>query len=100
MNVNNAYINATLKEPIYMNQIQGYIQKGNNYVLKLKKAMYRLKQSSRAWYKCLSSVLTKLGFQKSNSDTPVLYRHAGKGFAIITVTVDDLTITTPQDVIL
>ena len=88
--------NATLKEPIYMKQPQGYIQKGDNYVLKLKKAMYGLKQSSRAWYKCLSLALMKLGFQKSNSDAAVFYRHGGKGFVIIAVTVDDLTITTPQ----
>ena len=52
MDVDNAYINAILKEPIYMKQPQGYIQKGDDYVLKLKKAMYRLKQSGRAWYKC------------------------------------------------
>ena len=100
MDVNNAYINATLKEPICMKQPQGYIQKGNDYVLKLKKAIYGLKQSGRAWYKFPSSALMKLGFQKSNSDAAVFYRHGGKGFAIIAVAVDDLTITTPQDVIL
>ena len=87
MDVNNAYTNATLEEPIYMKQPQGYIQKGDDYVLKLKKAMYELKQSSRAWYKCLSSALTKLGFQKPNSDTAVFYRHGEKGFAIIAVTI-------------
>ena len=83
-----------------MKQPQGYIEKSKEHVLKLKKAMYGLKQLGRAWYKCLSSVLMKLGFQKSNSDAAVFYRHEGKGFAIIAVAVDDLTITTPQESIL
>ena len=42
----------------------------------------------------------KLGFQKSISDAAVFYRHRGKGFAIIAVTIDDLTITATQDIIL
>ena len=100
MDVDNAYVNANLNEPIYMKQPQGYIEKSEEHVLKLKKAMYGLKQSGRAWYKCLSSALMKSGFQKSNSDAAVFYRHGGKGFVIIAVAVDDLTITMPWESIL
>ena len=45
MDVYNAYVNADLEEPIYMQQPPGYIQQSNQHVLKLKKAMYGLKQS-------------------------------------------------------
>ena len=55
--------------------------------------MYGLKQSGRAWYKCLSTAMDKIGFSKSKSDGAVFYRHAGKGFAIVAVAVDDLMIT-------
>ena len=45
MDVYNAYVNADLEEPIYMQQPQGYIQESDQHVLKLNKAMYGLKQS-------------------------------------------------------
>ena len=45
MDVYNAYMDADLEEAIYMRQPPGYIKKGDQYVFKLKKAMYRLKQS-------------------------------------------------------
>ena len=59
--------------------------------------MYGLKQSGQAWYKCLSSAMDKISFTKSRSDGAVFYRHGGKGFAIIAVAVDNLTITAIND---
>ena len=97
MDVYNAHVNADLDEPLYMRQPPGYIIQSNQHVLKLKKAMYRLKQFGRAWYKCLSTAMNKIGFTKSRSDTVVFYRHNGKGFAIIAVAVDDLTMTATND---
>ena len=97
MDVYNAYVNADLDKTIYMQQPQGYIQVSNQHVLKLNKAMYGLKQSGRAEYKCLSTAMDKIGFSKSKSDGAVFYRHARKGFAIIAVAVDDLTITAKND---
>ena len=41
--------------------------------------------------------MDKIGFSKSKSDRAVFYRHARKGFAIIAVAVDDLTITAKDD---
>ena len=48
-------------------------------------------------YKCLSTTMDKIRFSKSKSDGAVFYRHAGKGFAIIAVAVDDLMITAKND---
>ena len=97
MDVYNADVNADLDEPIYMRQPQGYIQVSDQHILKLNKAMYSLKQSGRAWYKCLSTAMDKISFSKSKSDGAVFYRHARKGFVIIAVAVDDLTITAKND---
>ena len=97
MDVYNAYVNADLEEAIYMRQPPEYIKKGNQYILKLKKAMYRLKRLGWAWYKCLSSAMNKISFTKSKSDAAVFYRHGEKGFVIIVVAVDDLTITAIND---
>ena len=59
--------------------------------------MYGLKQSGRAWYKCLSAAMNWIGFTKSKSNAAVFYRHSGKGFANIAVVVDDLTMTGTND---
>ena len=96
MDVDNAYLNASLQEPIYMKQPDGYYQGTNQHVLLLKKCLYGLKQSGREWYKCLSTALSSIGFQKSCSDAAVFFRHGEKGHAIIGVAVDDLTITAPN----
>ena len=69
----------------------------NQHILKLNKAMYSFKQLGRAWYKCLSTAMDKIGLSKSKSDGAVFYRHARKEFAIIAIAVDDLTITTKND---
>ena len=49
---------------------------------------------------CLSAALIYIGFQKSQSDAAVFYRHGRKGFVIITVAVDDLMITAINDTVL
>ena len=97
MDVNNPYMNADLDERIYMRQPLRYIQQGDQYILKLKKAMYGLKQSGQAWYNCLSTAMHKIGFSRSKSDAAVFYRHGDKGLAIIAVAVENLTITAIND---
>ena len=37
--------------------------------------------------------MNKIGSSKSISDAAVFYRHSGKGFVIIAMAIDDLTIT-------
>ena len=41
--------------------------------------------------------MNKIGFTKSKSDAAVFHRHNGKGFVIIAVAVDDLTMTAAND---
>ena len=100
MDVDMAYLNVNLQEPIYMSQQPGYTDGTDNSVLLLKKCLYGLKQSGREWYKCFSRVLASIGFKKSSSDAAVFCRHIRGNFAIIAVAVDDLTITAPTEEIL
>jgi hypothetical protein len=98
MDVDSAYLNAYLDEPIYLKQPPGY-NKGND-VLLLKKALYGLKQSGRQWHKCLSDALFRIGFTRCNSDPAIFYSRGNEGLAIIATAVDDLTITATNDKLL
>ena len=47
MDVDVAYLNTTLEDPIYMQKPLGYFQDKTKHVLLLKKCLYSLKQSGR-----------------------------------------------------
>ncbi|SCO78461.1 related to retrotransposon HobS hobase [Fusarium oxysporum] len=57
----NAFINAKLKQDVYMQMPRGY-QKAR-LILKLQKALYSLHQSPLLWEKELTTTLTNLGFK-------------------------------------
>nr|GFA61293.1 retrovirus-related Pol polyprotein from transposon TNT 1-94 [Tanacetum cinerariifolium] len=65
MDVKTAFLYGPLKEEVYVNQLDGFI---NTYhpdkVNRLKKALYGLKQAPRAWYDELSTFLVSKGFSK------------------------------------
>ena len=76
MDVDVAYLNASLEDPIYMQKPPGYFQDKTDHVLLLKKCLYSLKQSGREWYKCLLNTLFKIGFKKSSTDAAVFYKRS------------------------
>ena len=62
MDVKYAFLNGDLTETVYVQQPPGFIiGKGDN-VLKLKKALYGLRQAPRAWNSKLNKELIALGF--------------------------------------
>ena len=73
MDVNPTFLNGVIEEDVYIKQPQGFeVEHRVTHVCKLKKDMYGLKQSPRAWYGRIDSFLTRLGFTKSKFD-PNLY---------------------------
>ena len=56
INIRTACLNAEVEEEVYMEQPEGYVQK-SNLVCRLLKAIYELKQASRAWFNRLSKYL-------------------------------------------
>ena len=49
MDVNSAFLHAPIEEEMYVNQTPGYESSKPNQVWKLRKSLFRLKQSGRNW---------------------------------------------------
>lgn len=94
MDVKNAFLHSDLKEEVYMKLPPGHPQSNEpDLVCKLHKSIYGLKQSPRAWYAKLSSVLTSVGFKSSNADSSLFVRTGAVGKLVVLIYVDDLIIT-------
>ena len=93
MDVKSAFLNGLLDEEIYMEQPQGFVAPGqSDKVCLLKKAIYGLKQASRAWNLQFNQVLLELGFKRTHSDAGIYHRLDAGGTIIIILYVDDITI--------
>ena len=63
-------------------------------VCKLRRSLYDLKQSPRAWFSRFSSVVQEFGIIRSAADHSVFYHHSSNGKCIyLIVYVDDIVIT-------
>ena len=59
----------------------------------LRKSLYDLKQSPRAWFGKFSQAIEEFGMQKSKSNHSVFYRNSSSGIILLVVYVDDFVIT-------
>jgi Reverse transcriptase (RNA-dependent DNA polymerase) len=83
-----------LEEEVYMTLPPGHKNESNpSQVCKLKKTIYGLKQSPRAWYAKLSFSFLKIIFFKSTIDSSMFIKHLQNTTIIILVYVDDIIIT-------
>ncbi|KAG7556871.1 Integrase catalytic core [Arabidopsis suecica] len=94
MDVKNAFLQGELEEEVYMRPPPGLEDKeAPGKVLKLKKAIYGLKQSPRVWYHKLSTTLLGRGFKKSEADHTLFTLPSQEGIVVILVYVDDIIIS-------
>lgn len=100
MDVKTAFLNGKLDEEIYVRQPQGFEVPGQEgKVYRLHRAVYGLKQASRAWHKDLDATLTSFGLKASKHD-PCLYwmRQGGKVLYVL-IYVDDLILASNDPVL-
>ena len=65
MDVKSAFQNGELEEEVYIEQPEGFqLSENADYVCKLKKALYGIKQALRAWYSRMDKYLQQAGFRK------------------------------------
>jgi hypothetical protein len=94
MDVKNAFLHGELDKEIYMEQPKGFQSKTHpEYVCKLKKTLYGLKQALRAWYGKIGEFLIQNGFKVAPSDSSLFVKSKEGRLAIVLVYVDDLIIT-------
>ena len=94
MDVVAAYLNGEIddKHEIYMRPPPGYKTNENDTVLRIRKAIYGLKQAGRRWNHKLDLYLKSLGFKPTHADPSVYVRYAGQSIVILGVYVDDFII--------
>ena len=69
-----------------MEQPPGFVAQGEiGRVCRLRKSLYGLKQSPRAWFGKLNEVIEKFGMQKSKSDHSIFYRNSQASIILLVV---------------
>lgn len=94
LDVKHAFLYGDLTETVYMHQPPGFINSEKpGYVCKLNKAIYGLKQASRAWFNKFSDFLLAFGFTCSLIDLSLfIYRRNGN-IILLLLYVDDIALT-------
>lgn len=98
MDVKSAFLNGDLEEEVYVQQPPGFIDdKQGGAVLRLRKALYGLRQAPRAWHSKLDASLVSLGFDRCPMEHGVYKRKTGNDLLLVGVYVDDLIVTGSKD---
>ena len=91
MDVGTAFLKVEVSSEVYVCQPKG-CSDGKNKVCKLRKALYGLRESPKAWYKCLDEYLTKIKFKSSNVDYCLYTKGEGIDQIYLLIYVNDLLI--------
>ncbi|CAH9088439.1 unnamed protein product [Cuscuta epithymum] len=102
LDVKTAFLHGDLHEEIYMEQPEGFEEKGKEkLVCKLKKSLYGLKQAPRQWYRKFDSFMTSNGYKRTFADPCVYFRKfPGGNFIILLLYVDDMLIVGQDSVMI
>ncbi len=93
MDINTAFLNAPLDKPVFMRCPPGYEKPG--HVVRLRKALYGLKEAPRAWNITLHNQLLDRGFVRHPQE-PCVYLHKDNNILLV-VFVDDILIVSEQE---
>lgn len=95
-NFHSAFLNGELnsEKEVFMAQPQGYEELNQKqYVCKLSKSLYGLKQAGCKWYDALSKALGNIGFHKCEADSAMFYAHWNNNITILVCHINNCTIT-------
>jgi Reverse transcriptase (RNA-dependent DNA polymerase) len=89
--VKSAFMNGVLEEEVYIEQPLEYIKLGKEHkVLRLKNALYMLKQALRAWNTRIDSYFKENGFKQCPFESAIYVKARKNKLLIVIMYVDDL----------
>ena len=95
IDVKTAFLYADIEEEVYVKTAPGVEttnKDGVQLVMKLKKSLYGLAQSSQNWWKTIDPKLVEIGFVPLKSDSCIYIYNHNNTVVIITLYVDDLLV--------
>lgn len=90
LDIKSAYLNADIDTDIYVKPPIGF-KISNEYIYKLQKGLYGLKQSGLLWFKKFTSIIKSLNFIQSIIE-PTIFYNIDRSI-ILAIYVDDMIIT-------
>nr|GEW48478.1 retrovirus-related Pol polyprotein from transposon TNT 1-94 [Tanacetum cinerariifolium] len=91
MDVKIAFLNGFINEEVYVAQPPGFIDfQKPNYVYKLKKDLYGLRQAPKAWYDRLKAFLTKHEYSIGIVDNTLFTKKSKSHLIIVQIYVEDI----------
>src|SRR6202022_1563989 len=89
------FLNGLKDMMLFMCQVEGFVNPLHpDWVLKLNRSLYGLKQASRIWYLLLRSEILRLGFQETTPHVNIFFPLTKRIY--IVVYVDDIIIAGPS----
>lgn len=89
--IKTAFLNGELKEDIYMKQPKGFIEKGKEHLAcHLKRTLYGLKQSARAWNEKMNGILLDYGFKRGEADNCLYTKFVNDVVIYLLIFIDDI----------
>ncbi|EEB90715.1 hypothetical protein MPER_11042, partial [Moniliophthora perniciosa FA553] len=98
VDVKSAFLYGKLDEEIYMEQPEGFIARGQERkVLRLRRAIYGLRQAALVWWKALTQSMKDLGFKHLSSDAGIFICHQDGSYVIAIIYIDDALFLGPNE---
>ena len=95
LDIKNVFVHSDLAEEVYMEQPPRFVaQEESGLVCRLRRSLYGLKLSPRAWFGQFSSLVQEFGTTRSTTDHSIFYHHTSSRPCIyLIVYVDNIVIT-------
>ncbi|CAN0097080.1 unnamed protein product [Sphacelaria rigidula] len=97
LDVQTAFLNVKLQETALCRQPPGFetfdLTTGEPQVMRLKRALYGLRQSPNVWNDTMDTELRKMFFLATASDLCVYTKGSHEGYVMLTLYVDDVLMT-------
>ena len=107
MDIGGAYLNAKIEKDVFMRIDPDLVvlleridpiysqckEPDGSIIVKLKKALYGLAESSKLWYSLLTGYLEELGFRRNGRDKCVFNKFINDAQCTVCVYVDDILCT-------